>query len=237
MSYYNNLIDILKKIRAYLTSFWAEQTNEHLKEIRIFELISTLKVFPSTGKVLEIGAGTGWQAKILEDKGYAVSAIDVNTSRYKNAIVWDVKQYDGKKIPFDNNSFDIVYSSNVLEHIPHVKDFQKEIHRVLKTDGIAIHVLPSSSWRLWTIITGVLRLIKSPVHGEHAKTAVTEIYYFSINWWTKLFEKTKWTVSKVESVYLFHTGYSIMDKRLSIRLRHKLSYILGSACNLFILKK
>lgn len=42
-----------------------------------------------------------------------------------------------KGMPFQNNSFDIIYASHVLEHIPWYKseDVLKEIHRILKPGG------------------------------------------------------------------------------------------------------
>jgi SAM-dependent methyltransferase len=67
--------------------------------------------------------------------------------------VWPVRDYDGVNIPFPNEQFDVVFSSNVLEHIPHVESFQKEIQRVLKPGGIAVHCIPTPTWRLWTTFT------------------------------------------------------------------------------------
>lgn len=51
-----------------------------------------------------------------------------------------------------NSSFDVIFSSNVLEHIPHVIEFQKEIRRVVKDTGVIIHLLPTNSWKLWATI-------------------------------------------------------------------------------------
>lgn len=47
-------------------------------------------------------------------------------------------------IPFDDNYFDVVYHSQVLEHIPRdeAKDFIKECNRVLKPGGILRVVVP-----------------------------------------------------------------------------------------------
>src|SRR5262249_30988896 len=66
---------------------------------------------------------------------------------------YPVEVYDGSHIPFPDNHFDIVFSSNVLEHVRDVPTMLRETRRVLKNDGVAIHVLPSSSWRFWTLIT------------------------------------------------------------------------------------
>lgn len=49
----------------------------------------------------------------------------------------------GEKIPYDDNSFDIYITDNVLDHVDDHKKFVSEIRRVLKTDGVAyvrVHV-------------------------------------------------------------------------------------------------
>jgi len=229
---------MLLKMRSIGTFWIAELTLEHLEAIRTSELGILLDMLPPSGRVLEIGAGTGWQARVLENRGYNVSAIDLASSTYRANRVWPVTEYDGKNIPFEDNVFDIIFSSNTLEHIPHIHEFQKEIHRVLKPDGIVLHVLPSSSWRLWTSITQLLKCWTVPkAHGEHAGNALTEIHYFSRRWWVRLFRETGWTVMAQGSNRLFYTGHSIMDSRLNMSIRRKLSHVLGSSCNIFVARK
>ncbi len=171
---------VFRKIRSAGTFWIAEEALEYLEAIRTYEINFVLDMLPPRGRVLEIGAGTGWQARVLENRGYDVSAIDLASSNYRANRVWPVTEYDGKSIPFADNTFDIIFSSNTLEHIPNIYEFQKEIHRVLRLDGIVLHVLPSSSWRLWTNITHLLKCWTIPTtHGEHAGNSLTEIYYFS----------------------------------------------------------
>jgi 2-polyprenyl-3-methyl-5-hydroxy-6-metoxy-1,4-benzoquinol methylase len=227
----------IKKIRSACTSWMSERTLEHLESIRKYELEKTVKLLPPKGKILEIGAGTGWQAKSLQDMGYDVNAIDIAGSEYSMARVWPVVEYDGKKIPYGDHVFDIVFSSNVLEHVHDIYDFQYEIRRVLKKDGVAVHVLPSGSWRFWTNITHCLEVWTVPdVHGEHAGNALSEIYYFSRMHWIRLFRKTGWEVVSRSANRLFYTGRSIMDDRLSINTRIGMSRVLGSSCNIFVLR-
>jgi SAM-dependent methyltransferase len=66
--------------------------------------------------------------------------------------VFPIKEYDGRTIPFAGESFDIVFSSNVLEHVPDLARMHAEIRRVLKPDGFAVHVLPTPAWRIWTSV-------------------------------------------------------------------------------------
>lgn len=249
----------------------------YLESIRLLELESILPEIkrdkPGRCNVLEIGAGAGWQSKKLAENGYFVEAIDVDSSGYSMDRVWPVINYDGKHIPFPDEYFDIVFSSNVLEHIPYVIAFQDEINRVLKTDGICVHVVPSGNWRFWTSVAHYAHIIKTiinliikkkaqktnemenrvkvakrsipqllsrwvfpPRHGE-VGTALTELYYFSKYRWVNVFTITNWKIEKVFTNRLFYTGYVVLGPALSLQSRRRLSYILGSSCHIFVLRK
>lgn len=49
-----------------------------------------------------------------------------------------------KKLPWENNSVDVIYSSHTLEHLSRAEGLKllQECHRVLKTDGIIRIVIP-----------------------------------------------------------------------------------------------
>lgn len=228
----------LKKVRSIATAWMAPQSPHFVESIRRHEFDAVVSLLPACGRLLEIGAGAGWQAKLFASRNYLVSAIDLPSSNYAENRIWPVIDYDGRQIPFDDSAFDIIFSSNVLEHIPDVYGFQKEIHRVLKRDGRVVHVLPSTSWRFWTNITEFLKRWNIPeVHGEHAGNCLTELFYFSRRHWIRLFHETGWTADACLSNELFYTGHSIMDARLPLNTRRRLSRVLGGACNIFVLRK
>jgi SAM-dependent methyltransferase len=135
-------------------------TSRHLEAIRTYELDLVLKVLPGGGRVLEVGAGSGWQARRLAARSFVVEAIDLADTIYKDGRVWPVQEYDGIRIPFPDKSFDIVFTSNVLEHIPHVEAFQAELLRVLKPEGLCVHVLPTAAWRFWTTAAHYVAVVK-----------------------------------------------------------------------------
>lgn len=130
---------------------------QSLLEIRQHELLQALGYLQPAvhdgrkWKVLEIGAGTGQQARELQNAGYDVTAIDLESSRYRSVRVFDVVDYDGRTIPAGDGTFDVVFSSNVLEHVAAIDDFLEETKRVMTRDGVAIHIIPSSTCRLWSI--------------------------------------------------------------------------------------
>ncbi len=125
---------------------------------RVVDLLHDL--VPKGARILDIGAGVGLQTQVLREVGYEVVPIDMPSSVYVNDRQIDIIDYDGRHIPFDDETFDVVYSSNVLEHVVDEENFQRELHRVLKRDGHAIHVVPSATWRLWTNVGHYLYIPK-----------------------------------------------------------------------------
>ncbi|HNP24058.1 MAG TPA: methyltransferase domain-containing protein [Panacibacter sp.] len=52
--------------------------------------------------------------------------------------------YDGHSIPFEDNHFDSVFSSEVFEHIFNLDEILKEINRVMKPGGMLLITCPFS---------------------------------------------------------------------------------------------
>jgi SAM-dependent methyltransferase len=50
--------------------------------------------------------------------------------------------YDGKTLPFGNEHFDSVFSSEVFEHVFNLEEILKELNRVLKTNGLILITCP-----------------------------------------------------------------------------------------------
>lgn len=131
-------------------------SNEYLHAVREFELDRVLCEFPPVDRgeapprVLDLGAGTGHQAALLQSMGYRVTAVDLPASDYASHRVFPVIDYDGRALPLPDGMFDVVFSSNVLEHVQDIVTLLREVHRVLGPDGVAIHILPTPAWRWWT---------------------------------------------------------------------------------------
>ncbi len=125
---------------------------DFLHELRLAELETVLRCFPPSARVLEIGSGTGRQALEIQSRGFDVSAIDIPESNYKRDRVFPITDYDGHQLPFQNESFDVVFTSNVLAHVDDVQQLHREIRRVLRDGGVAIHIVPTATWRLVTLL-------------------------------------------------------------------------------------
>src|SRR5438045_811154 len=123
---------------------------EYLSVLRASEIDMIAELIPGGARILEIGAGSGQQALELQRRGFLVTAVDVGNSNYAADRVFPVIDYDGKTLPVASTSVDVVFSSNVLEHIADLSGLHSEIRRVLRPDGMCVHVMPTHVWRLWT---------------------------------------------------------------------------------------
>lgn len=97
-------------------------------------------------RILDVGCGTG--ASVIDFKkmfgrqvevvGIDVVKLQINLAetKMKQYGVWaDVRWYDGRHIPFPDQYFDAVYSSDVLGHVEDVLSWLGEISRVLVPGG------------------------------------------------------------------------------------------------------
>ncbi|TAN57609.1 MAG: class I SAM-dependent methyltransferase [Magnetospirillum sp.] len=123
----------------------------HTRVLREEELGKVMRHFKcNPSRVLEIGAGNGWHAQLISALGHYVEAID--TAPWLGSV-YPVHAYDGVNIPFSDGSFDVVFSSSVLEHIADLCKTEREIARVLDDTGVAIHIVPTPVWRILTTLT------------------------------------------------------------------------------------
>ena len=230
---------ILKRVRTFFTSWSPKFSINYLNKIREKELQVTLPFLGgNSNKVLEIGAGSGYQSKVLASLGYDVTAIDINNGNYLSERIWGIIDYDVVNIPFADNSFDVVYSSNVMEHVQDLTGLNREIYRVLKSSGVAVHLMPSPSWRFFTTITHFIKFWTiSEVHGENSKNIIEEIYHFITKFWVRIFEKNNFKLRLKSSTGLFYTGSSLLGIHLTFPQRKKLPKLLGSSCHKYILQK
>lgn len=95
---------------------------------------------------LDIGCRDGYWSEVLKKKGYKVASLDIEP-HYKNALKHDVE----KGLPFKNNTFDLIWCTEVLEHLRNPEFLLREIDRVTKRGGISVLTTPNSSWWLYWV--------------------------------------------------------------------------------------
>jgi SAM-dependent methyltransferase len=102
-------------------------------------------------KIMDFGCGSGSRVHELRELGYQVFGCDLqfkhesNTdteSMMRNGIVRliDKERY---VLPFDDSTFDIVFSDQVFEHVQDYSQAIAEIARILKPEGMCLHIFPA----------------------------------------------------------------------------------------------
>jgi SAM-dependent methyltransferase len=114
-----------------------------LEEEVLLELLDNNS--PAGSKVLDIGCGSGEIAHVINEKGYAVSGIDfspvaIELAR-KQGINSQLADLDNG-IPFDDNTFNIVWAGDVIEHVFDPIFVLNEINRVLVPGGQLLCTIP-----------------------------------------------------------------------------------------------
>jgi ubiquinone/menaquinone biosynthesis C-methylase UbiE len=130
----------------------SEPLNPNLELLRDAESALFLAYLKPGMRVLELGGGNGYQAKRVSDHGCFVVSLDVRDRPRPDLLHFPVEDYDGVHIPAGEATFDAVFSSSVLEHIRDLPATLREVRRVLKPSGFAVHIMPSAVWRFWTIL-------------------------------------------------------------------------------------
>lgn len=133
------------------------------------------KIKPNS--LLDVGAGEGFTLYKLQTEGignhlegieYMDEAIELGKKLYPQV---KITKGDIYKLPYKNNSFDVVISTEVLEHLDKPAQALDELKRVSKSN-----LLLSVPNEPWFTIQRFLRgknLLKLGAHSEH------------IHWWTK----------------------------------------------------
>ncbi len=130
---------------------------EWLHFVRYEEIISVLDFLPDPPlKILEIGGGDGYIALLFSKNGYVITSTDI-APRYPASF--PVQETSADHLEFPNCTFDVIFSSNVLEHIKNLPAVFKELQRVSKPNAKFIFVLPTPTWRIISSFWYILRLI------------------------------------------------------------------------------
>ena len=158
----------MKDNQSYYDDFsaWYERERHGGYHALIDELQTDIVKTHCVGKdVLELGCGTGMILKEIHPIANSAKGIDISPGMLEQAQArgLDVTVGSATDLPYDDASFDVVYSFKVLAHIEDIEKAMSEVARVLKPGGMAALEFynPRS-------IRGLIKRLKSP-------TAVSEV--------------------------------------------------------------
>ena len=115
------------------------------------QILSALGNENSALKILDVGCGTGANLEMLAQFG-AAEGVDVSDEALEFCRAKGLKTHKGlaEKLPFTDESFNLVTALDVVEHLDDDVAGLKEMHRVLKSGGRTLIFVPAFMW-LWGV--------------------------------------------------------------------------------------
>jgi SAM-dependent methyltransferase len=142
-------------------------------------------------RVLEVGVGLGSDFVQFARAGASVTGIDLTEAAAAavrkrlafEGLDGDVRAADAEALPFDDGSFDLVYSWGVLHHTPDTARAVAEVRRVLAPGGEARIMLYARHswvafglWARWALAAGHPRRTLADVVADHMESPGTKAY-------------------------------------------------------------
>ena len=138
-------------------------------------------------RCLEVGCGRGSLSAYFADDDWDCSLLDLSSTAIDQAIKafsennlkGDFQIGNCLNMPFDDSSFDIVFSIGLLEHFENLESVIAEQHRVLDSDGLFIAYvvphIPDNCQRKFEWINELLRKLL-PSETSDALSGKSEVY-------------------------------------------------------------
>jgi ubiquinone/menaquinone biosynthesis C-methylase UbiE len=136
--------------------------------------------------VLEVGCGSGIAVQLFAESGANVTAVDltpwaVATTRARLAafgLDGKVFEADGEALPFENGSFDLVFSWGVIHHSTDMERALSELVRVCRPGGQVVIMVYHRHSLFFLVYRGFMRFLpiarRLGLHFEGARAGETE---------------------------------------------------------------
>jgi len=166
-----------------------------------FRLENILKAARSIGgkpKILEIGCGAGQfiravKKNLKESECFGVDISQTAIDKAKSLNDGVVYSISADKVPFADETFDMVLILDVLEHVSDPKAMVEEVKRVLKKDGLFFTFIPcegdKTNFIYWLQKFGFLKDITKQCAGH--------INQYSVKKWIKLIKESGFRKEKI----------------------------------------
>jgi ubiquinone/menaquinone biosynthesis C-methylase UbiE len=155
---------------------------------------------PAGCRILDLGGGWGFYAEPLKKRGHESLVLDVVRPGYQKA---PVMLYDGFRIPFPDQSFDVAILVTMLHHVPDPVALLKEVRRVTRQKIVVVEDLyHHAAGRLWTICRDRILNVEFTAHPHQFRKD---------SGWREFFKAAGFKVSSFKSFYTWLVGFRILN--------------------------
>lgn len=92
--------------------------------------------------VLDFGCGEGEMVEQYRRAGFHAFGVDIKMEKPSEFLRLITSNNGAYRIPFNDNTFDFVFSNQVLEHVFNLREALAEIYRILKPGAVSLHLFP-----------------------------------------------------------------------------------------------
>ena len=133
--------DYYKKYYSYEREHWWFKVRSNIIEDKVRTLTNGLNNL----NILNIGVATGKTTEMLSQYGNVLSVeYDKDCCEFlKEELNIEVINGSITELPFNDNSFDLVFALDVIEHIEDDQKGINEMHRVCKKNGVVFITVPA----------------------------------------------------------------------------------------------
>lgn len=164
-------------------------------ELRLLK--ENFKKFFKITNVLDIGCGDGIVASALFDDKIELG-IDPDPSYLKEAkkrkIYKKLRKMDGRKMDLPSESFEMVFSNCVIEHIDRVNEVLSESSRVCQKNGYFMITTPSHFFKEWSVFSKFKFKLLARWYGELRNRKFDHFNAHSYEEWKEILAKHKFKV-------------------------------------------
>lgn len=126
---------------------WKRKMKKYLglRQEPFFKIKSAPPRHPQGGKILDIGCGSGQFLNRLKNSGWQCYGVELSLPASQKARGLGLNVFTGDLLSalYPADFFDVIVLNHTFEHLPRPNAVLKEIHRILKTDGLLQIYLPN----------------------------------------------------------------------------------------------
>lgn len=189
-SFQRGILDTIVKYNCHKA---LEKRSENF--VKLFE-----NWLPKESRVLDIGGGWGFYFDPLKKRGHHATVLDVVKPGYQKS---PVVLYEGKKIPFDDESFDVSLMITMLHHVPNPRELIKEVRRVTKKYVVVVEDLYNHPlgrmWTEWRDKSYNIEFLDHPCQFKKKEE------------WKTIFSESGFSLVDCREVYTWLLGFRILN--------------------------